>query len=218
MPPTGRPLRRRCRLRRPRVPRRPRRPRVPRRPAPDPVAHTSAPEPEPPSPEAARRSPWPLIAWGIAILCAIIAVVVLVASGGGSKHSSSESASASATTAAHPTTSGSATAPAAAPALQPLPGGPAGLGGTLAVQRGSGTPRLALRIHGLASPGAGHYELWLYNSIIDSRPLAVVPVDGTVDVTLPAGYRHFQWLDVSLQPAGAVGHSGISVLRAATPQ
>jgi hypothetical protein len=70
---------------------------------------------------------------------------------------------------------------------------------------GPGATRITLRVHGLASPGSGHYELWLYNSIIDSRSLAVVRRVGGVDVLLPAGYRHFRWLDLSLQPRAPFG-------------
>ncbi|MGA2929208.1 MAG: hypothetical protein ABSG43_25105, partial [Solirubrobacteraceae bacterium] len=52
-----------------------------------------------------------------------------------------------------------------------LPGGPAGVGGTVTVV---GTERLRLTVHGLPSRPDGHYELWLYNSILDAIPIATL--------------------------------------------
>jgi hypothetical protein len=99
--------------------------------------------------------------------------------------------------------------------LDPLPGGPAGVRGELRVVS-PGTLRLA--VAGLPAPGHGHYEVWLYNSIADTRPLGAL-ASGTAGLTvrLPAGATRFRWIDVSLQPPGSTSDSGQSVLRAANP-
>ena len=82
-----------------------------------------------------------------------------------------------------------------------------------------GRPQLELTVAGLPPAGSGHYELWLYNSIIDSVPLArIVAPGGSIGVALPADFRRYRWLDISLQPGGFVYDSGESVVRASVPQ
>ena len=109
--------------------------------------------------------------------------------------------------------------PASVPArsaLIGLPGVPAGVTGTLALTGPRAHPRLIATVSRLPPAGGGHYELWLYNTIIDAVPIARLGAPGgSVAVQLPSGYRRYRWLDVSYQPPGSVNHSGESILRAA---
>jgi hypothetical protein len=103
-------------------------------------------------------------------------------------------------------------------ALGMLPGGPAGVTGSIGLSGPAAAPRLVVSVAGLPAAGTGHYEVWLYNSVIDSRALASLGTSGgSVTVPLPADYRRYRWIDVSRQPAGSSVHSGLSVLRAAVP-
>jgi hypothetical protein len=100
-----------------------------------------------------------------------------------------------------------------------LPGGPTGVSGSVELEGTSKRPLLAVTVSGLPPPGNGYYELWLYNSIIDSVPLPRLSASSSrLVVSLPAGFRRYQWLDISLQPPGTVNHSGESILRTAVPQ
>ncbi len=69
-----------------------------------------------------------------------------------------------------------------------------------------------------ALPAGGTYEAWLFDSVVDARPLGVLH-RGTTTLTLPPGVdtARFRYLDVSSQPPGSTKvHSGLSVLRVAT--
>jgi hypothetical protein len=78
--------------------------------------------------------------------------------------------------------------------------------------------RLRLTLTGLPAARRGHYEVWLYNSIIDSRALGRLRA-GVHQLTVKVlrGAAHYRWIDISFQPAGFVNHSGISILRAGDP-
>lgn len=98
-----------------------------------------------------------------------------------------------------------------------LADGPAGVTGSVAYLGAAPHVRLVITASGLPPAGGDHYELWLYNSIIDSVPLSQLSgATAQVTVTLPPGYRRFRWLDISRQPPGAAHHSGVSVLRTPT--
>ena len=102
--------------------------------------------------------------------------------------------------------------------LETLPGGPAGMSGSIGLAGAAAKPRLVITVSGLPPAGTGHYEVWLYNSVIDSRGLARLgATGGTATVPLPRDFRRFRWIDVSMQPAGTTVHSGISMVRAAVP-
>jgi hypothetical protein len=104
-------------------------------------------------------------------------------------------------------------------ALTILPGGPAHAGGSVAVARSGPGLTLDLTVSSLPGlPSGGAYEAWLYNSVLDSAPLGAIPgADASVRLTVPAGAGRYRWIDISLQPRGTVGHSGISLLRAPNP-
>ena len=167
------------------------------------------------SPDRARRR-WRPAALLLLLLLLLVIVIVLVAvlSGGNSKR----------TPAPHTHTGTAGTAPIASTAvrdhasLSTLPGGPAGVTGSIGLTGPAAAPRLVVSAAGLPAAGTGHYEVWLYNSVIDSRALASLGTSGgSVTVPLPAHYRHYHWIDISLEPAGSTVHSGLSVLRAPVP-
>jgi anti-sigma-K factor RskA len=188
----------------------------------EPPVHASPPQAEPgatPSAEAPRtslpqasavstprhrRRP---IVWAAGILCLVIVVVVALSAGGSSSHK----------TASRPASTHDPVASPVARTLVALPGGPAGVAGSLTVRSTPGAATATIRVRGLHAPPGSHYELWLYNSVIDSLPLGAVPPDGVLRAALPSDYRRYRWLDVSWQPRGARVHSGISVLRTAVP-
>jgi hypothetical protein len=102
--------------------------------------------------------------------------------------------------------------------LVALPGGPAHATGAVAVTGTRPSLKLNLSVSGLPAPANGHYEIWLYDSIIYARGLGRLPAGVShVVVTLPANASRFRWIDISFQPTGAVFHSGESLLRAANP-
>lgn len=82
-----------------------------------------------------------------------------------------------------------------------------------------GHPSLAITVTALSPLRRDHYEAWLYNSISDAVPLGTLtaPV-AHLHSALPADYRRYAFVDVSLQgPSSGPHHSGQSVLRAPTP-
>ncbi|MGI8506513.1 MAG: hypothetical protein ACR2MK_06845 [Solirubrobacteraceae bacterium] len=184
-------------------------------------------EPEPPPPR--RRRVWMPV--GVVLALLVILLIVAVASGGGSRrravtHAASAPATvpAAAPAAAAPSTatSSSSSSPtvSARPtqALGALPDGLAHARGSIMLIGGRAHPALELSVTGLPKPRRGHYEVWLYNSILDSRPLARLrPGLRRLHLALPQGAHHYRWIDISLQPVGYVNHSGESVLRAANP-
>jgi hypothetical protein len=96
---------------------------------------------------------------------------------------------------------------------EPLPGQASGprASGSLAAD-GS----LRLDVRGL-KPGA--YELWLFNSLVDARPVARLRGPSAhVAVRLPAARSRYRSLDLSSEPDGGnASHSGQSVLRVPLP-
>jgi hypothetical protein len=102
--------------------------------------------------------------------------------------------------------------------LAGLPGGLAHASGSVKLSGKLKNLKLNLRVRGLPAADAGHYEVWLYNTVIDSRPLGRLRNGHhRLTVHLPANARHYRWIDISFQPVGAVNHSGESELRASNP-
>lgn len=97
--------------------------------------------------------------------------------------------------------------------LRPLIPGPATGTGRL-TKRGDNT-RLRLSVNGLPRPRKGGYEIWLYNSVSDARPLGGQPRGSfSTDTPLPAGYERYRFVDISRESDdGNRNHSGQSVLR-----
>ena len=162
-------------------------------------------------PAERRRSRLPLLLVLLAV--AAVALVIVLASGGSEKKTTGKSQ----TRAPAPATSKPAKpkkpakpTPAAKPVRLAALGTASGATGTAALTEG-GT-RLTLDASGLAP---GDYQVWLYNSVIDT--VSLTKVQGTklsLDLKLPANASHYRYVDVSLEPAdGNPNHSGESVLR-----
>jgi hypothetical protein len=98
--------------------------------------------------------------------------------------------------------------------LAPLPGAPGNGRGVLTLESRGGRTFVRLQLTGLPRV-RGTYRLWLYNSVLDARPLADASATGTFLGPLPRIKRQFRYLDVSVQPPGSRFHSGESVLRGA---
>ena len=105
-------------------------------------------------------------------------------------------------------------APEGAGKLEPLSGQAAKAEGSATIEGRSEDARLKLSATNLPAP-EGAYQVWLYDSLIDSEPVATVK--GTsieLSEPLPADPADFRYVDVSLEPAdGNPNHSGRSVLR-----
>jgi hypothetical protein len=175
-------------------------------PAPEAVApRDPAPVPSPAGSPRARRATL-LGGLGLLILLTAAAAAVALTAGNGPAGRRSRTPARSS---ARPSTA----------ILSPLPGGPAAARGTLTVTRIGGALTLNLRVGSLpAAPPGEHYEAWLFASVVDSAPLGTVEASsGRLTARLPAGAAGYPWIDVSLQRAGTVVHSGVSVLRAANP-
>ncbi|MEA2442801.1 MAG: hypothetical protein QOJ12_93 [Thermoleophilales bacterium] len=151
-----------------------------------PPAPVPAPEPEA-QPARKRRSPL-LVLLPLLLVGALIGVIIGLANTGNDKAS---------------------TPPAVKTSLQLAP--LAGHSGRAAAAIDGN--RLHLTVSGLAG---GAYEAWLYNSIADARPIGRLKAPaGTLDARLPANWRDYRYLDVSLEPPdGNPNHSGETVLRA----
>ena len=77
--------------------------------------------------------------------------------------------------------------------------------------------RLTLSARGLPAPGEGAYTVWLYNSVIDARPLGNGRDTISLDAKLPDKLARYRFVDVSFEPADRnPNHSGRSVLRVPT--
>jgi hypothetical protein len=181
-------------------------------PAPGPKLAVADDEPEPQE-KKERKSRLPLL---VALLgvAALVLVIVLASSGGGD---SAKTAAAPAPSKPKATTKpkpAKPSAPTSGPkvALATIGRG-AGAHGTAALTQGG--KRLRLDVSGLPDPGRGAYQVWLYDSVIETASLT--KVRGTtlaLDLKLPRNASHFRFLDISFEPAdGNPNHSGVSVLR-----
>jgi hypothetical protein len=177
------------------------------------------------------------------LLVLVVVLIVAVTTSGGAKHRAAVAKPPTATTAAAPTptpiTSTISSPPVANPVTTtpkqaqiptrtargplavPLSGLPGGFGkadGSVQLFGPLKHLRLKLRVRGLPKPRHGHLEVWLYNSVLDSRPLGRLRAGvHVVALRLPAQARRYRWIDISFQPLGAVNHSGESELRATNP-
>jgi hypothetical protein len=186
-------------------------------------------DPSQPSPGERRSRPFPLsAALGVAALMIIGVVVGLaLAVDGSGTHNRPTSAAAptstaAVTAAAIPATSSSPAPPLSPPQRRPrrlsLPRGVGRARGAVFLAGNGGHLRLKLTVRALPTARRGHFEVWLYNSVRDSRALGRLRTGRHhVTLRLPRGARRYRWIDISFQPLGFVHHSGLSVLRAADP-
>jgi hypothetical protein len=183
--------------------------------------------PEKPPETKEKRRPRAMLWAPVVVLIAIVVLVVLIASGSGgsSKHKTSTTApSQTAVTSTAPAVT--PTSPSPSPTVSRPPIAALGtLPGSLLHARGAVTAigklrhlRLKLSVTGLPPAVRGHYEVWLYNSVLDSQSLARLSTGvHTLRMPLPRDAHRYRWIDISFQPVGVVNHSGESVLRAANP-
>jgi hypothetical protein len=187
-------------------------------------AHGRAAPPDTAAPAPRRRWMWVALV-AIVLIAAIVLVIVLGSGGsGGSGHRHATTAT-QARASAQTVSSAATPAPAPTPtatesrALVALPGGLRRATGTVAIAGTSPNLDLNLSVRNLPPLSHGHYEVWLYESLIYSQPLGRLRAGVTpMSVALPRDARRYPWIDVSIQPPGAVFHSGDSVLRAANPR
>jgi hypothetical protein len=186
-----------------------------------PPSDAEAPPPEAKAPRS-RRWLW----LGLLALVAIAAVVIAIIADGGRSPvprpaASTATTTTTATTATQTPTVATPAHPTGNPVPAPLaglPGGRAHVSGSVRLSGKLKNLKLNLTVRGLPAAHAGHYEVWLYNSVIDSQPLSRLR-NGRhrLTVRLPANVRHYRWIDISFQPVGVVNHSGESELRASNP-
>jgi hypothetical protein len=180
----------------------------------DPIGSTDPPR---------RRRGLP-IALGLLAIVAIVVLVAVLSSGSASPgrvtHPRIPVAAKPTVPAASPTSpspSPTVSRPPIAP-LASLPGGVGHASGTILLLGTRKHLRLRLSIRHLPAAQVGHYEVWLYNSVLDSVALGRLRT-GLKHLTLrlPRDAHHYRWIDISFQPAGYINHSGESILRAANP-
>jgi len=198
----------------------------------DPALEASA-EPAAPTTTQTKQRPRRGLWVALGLLGAVVAAVVLLValSPSGPKRVSRSAARPSTPIPATPTPTTPAPPATPAPArrapkvrrpsgagLVSLPGGLSNARGSIRVLGKGATLRLELSVTGIPSVRGGHYEIWLYNSIVDSEPVGRL-LSGAIRRTfrLPRNAHRYRWIDISFQPAGFVNHSGESVLRAANP-
>jgi hypothetical protein len=182
-------------------------------PTPDP-----APTAEPPRHRRHRR-------WvGLAALGVIAVAVIVIVAGRGSSSPTSRPAASTESTPTASTAAPTVPSPThrtGGPVPAPLAGLPGGLERATGSVKLTGAVRhlrLKLTVRGLPAARRGHYEVWLYNSVLDSRPLARLRTGHhRLTTRLPRTARRYRWIDISFQPLGVVNHSGESELRASNP-
>jgi hypothetical protein len=174
-----------------------------------PVADEPAPAPveEKADDPTRRRGVWPLLL-GLLLTVGVIVAIALATSGDDDTSSTSSSSSSAGNSAPQPAPAPNASG--SAPAKLAAIGG-RNASGTAAI---SGKT-LSLQVSGLRP---GHYEVWLYNSVLDARSLG--KADGRsfkVKAALPGNWKRFRFVDVSRERRdGNLSHSGESVLRVRT--
>ena len=186
------------------------RPRAARAAGPPPIKRTPTPQ--------RGKSRLPLLLTLLAI-AAVVLVIFLATSGGDDEGSTGAEPNTPAATPPKPAAKAAPGKPARSAPKPPQPAAGAkvelaGLGGSSAKGTANlldGGKRLRLDISGLS---AGTYQVWLYNSIIDSRSLT--QARGTtlaLDLQLPANASHYKFVDISLEGDANPNHSGQSVAR-----
>jgi hypothetical protein len=188
-----------------------------RAPAPTP---TAAEADAAPPPRRRRRGAWSALAVG-GVIVAVVLVIALESGGSGQRPAAAHSRTrpSAQTVPSTPTTTGAPSAQSSAEPLAALPGGASqGATGTVLLDRSSSNLRLNLRVSNLPPAVHGHYEIFLYDTLVSSEPLGRLRTGVTqLSVPLPGDARRYPWIDISLQPPGAVFDSGDSILRATNP-
>jgi hypothetical protein len=180
-------------------------------------------EPDAGSSSRRRRWLWSALALFVIVIAAVVLVVSLASSGSGHHRvPAPHPAPASTQTVSPPSTTAPASSPTASrlprePLVALAPGPDQATGAVLITRKG---PNLTLNLSVSKLPAAshGHYEVWLYDSLITSEPVGRLRTGvRRVSLRLPADAARYHWIDISFQPVGHVFHSGESVLRSVNP-
>ena len=160
---------------------------------------------------------------GLLLLALVAVIAIVLLAGGGSRgsahgtttRSTAPASGPKATSTGAPATGATPSAPPAA--LAPLPGGDPHALGTVTLAGSGASQKLEIIVHGLPAPGAGYYEVFLYDSIIDSEPLGALNAGGRGTFRVPGDAAHYASIDISHQVSGDPLPDGASVLRARNP-
>jgi hypothetical protein len=170
-----------------------------------------------------RRRRWYALALFVIVVVAVVLVVSLGSSGSGQHRGPSPRLTPASTQTVPPTSS---TSPSPSPTagirsvepLVALPGVPDQATGTVRISGTGPHLTLDLSVSNLPAASHGHYEVWLYDSIINSEALGRLRAGVThLSLRLPGDAGRYHWIDISFQPLGAVFHSGESQLRSVNP-
>jgi hypothetical protein len=180
---------------------------------------SAAPALAPDTESSSRRRRRYAMALFVIVVVVVVLIVSLGSSGSGHHRGPAPRVTPASTQTVPPTsTTTPSSSPTASRALVALPGGPDHATGTV---RFTGTGQhltLYLSVSNLPAASHGHYEVWLYDSIINSEALGRLRTGVThLSLRLPGDASRYRWIDISFQPVGAVFHSGESQLRSANP-
>jgi hypothetical protein len=173
----------------------------PEEPEPEPEPAAEPPVAAKPEEKRKRGSIWPLLLG----LLLIVGVIVAIALGTGDNGDNS-------------TVNSQASQPAKPSTPQKTESGATKLS-DVGASRASGTADVkGGKLSLTATLPRGTYEIWLYNSILDARPLAKEKGPKiSVKTDLPGNWKRFRFVDVSRERNdGNLSHSGESVLRVST--
>ncbi len=170
-------------------------------------------DPPPPAPRRDRLRAVLVIAAVLLVACAITAIGLLAGGSGSDAPDTATAPAQSSQPSTPPTEPSPAPNQSVAVALTPLSADAPGQV-TASVSGPERARRITVKLRGLPAP-SGAYELWLYDSLVHSRPLGSVTAGrGSISARLPRDASSYSWLDLTLQPGGdRVHHSGESVFR-----
>jgi hypothetical protein len=163
-----------------------------------------------------RRIRAAIAAVAVLLIVGLVTAIVLIA-GGSDSDTKSNGSGAPAAPPTQPTEQSSPPAKPTQPAgvpLQPLSSDTPGKV-VASVSNAGDTERLTVKLRGLPAPN-GAYELWLYDSLVHSRPLGSLAAGkGSIRALLRRDASNYSWLDLTLQPGSdRAHHSGESIFRA----
>ncbi len=176
-----------------------------------------------PEATAGRRRPSRTVALIVVLALLALLLLISVLLAGSSKSTSapksvpSSRGAPSAGTARPPQAAAPRPTPPRVVHLRPLGRAAASAEGLVTLIRSTGgVTRLRLTVQHLRPPPRrAVYGVWLYNSVLDAAPLAILrPAGRPINVRLPPRFARYRFVDVSVQPIGSYYHSGQSVLRA----
>lgn len=181
---------------------------------------TAAPALEPDTGSSSRRRRWLWNALALFVIVIAVVLVISLASGGSGHHRGPARASTQTvppTSPTSPSPSPTVSRPPGEP-LVPLSGGADHPTGTVQITGTGPHLKLYLSVSNLPVASHGHYEIWLYDSIVYAEALGRLPTGVShVSLPLPRNADRFHSVDISFQPVGLVFHSGESVLRSVNP-